>query len=291
MDQAIENLARLGLKEYEAKIYVALVGLGEANVRSIHEVSGVPRPRIYDVLNALDAKGFIEIRQGSPLMYQAVRPDIVVAFLKKDLDTAASESVTALEALSVDARQNYSPIWYVHSDWTIQRNLERLVEGVARSLIVLCFNKETLEKFQGPVLSIAKEREVRILFPKGGAEGVFIRDGIRYFEATQVRDFFGENVFDKVFSVPINREGAIFRLECILIADDEESMLIYTQDGNRMAVIITLPFITCVQSRLFSEMIEHAHELSHKGKDISDGRSITMKKTAKKQNQRSSEMP
>ncbi|MEI7433681.1 MAG: helix-turn-helix domain-containing protein [Methanomicrobiales archaeon] len=289
MDQAIENLVQLGLKEYEAKIYVALVGLGEANVRSIHEVSGVPRPRVYDVLNALDAKGFIEIRQGSPLMYQAVRPDIVVAFLKKDLETAAYESVTALEALSVNARQNYSPIWYVHSDWTIQRNLERLVEGVTRSLIVLCFNRETLEKFQGPMLSIAKGREIRILFPKGGAEGVFIQDGIRYFEAGQVRDFFGENVFDKVFSVPINREGAIFRLECILIADDEESMLIYTQDGNRMAVIITLPFITCVQSRLFSEMLEHAHELSHEGKHISDGRSITMKKTTKKQNQRSRE--
>ena len=166
MDQAVENLVPLGLREYEAKIYVALVGLGEANVRSIHEVSGVPRPRVYDVLNALDARGFIEIRQGSPLMYHAVRPDIVVSFLKKDLDSAASESIKALEALSVDARQNYSPIWYVHSDWTIQRNLERLVEGVARSLIVLCFNKETLEKFQGPILSVTKDREIRVPVPE-----------------------------------------------------------------------------------------------------------------------------
>ena len=89
MDSAIENLVQLGLKEYEARIYVALVGLGEANVRRIHEVSGVPRPRVYDVLNELDAKGFINIRQGSPLMYYAVRPDSVVSFLKKDLDTAA----------------------------------------------------------------------------------------------------------------------------------------------------------------------------------------------------------
>lgn len=289
MDQAIENLVQLGLKEYEAKIYVALVGLGESNVRSIHEISGVPRPRVYDVLNALDAKGFIEIRQGSPLMYQAVRPDIVVAFLQKDLETAAFESVKTLEALSMNARQNYSPIWYVHSDWTIQRNIERLVEGVTSSLIVLCFNSETLEKFQGAMLSIAKDREIRILFPKGGAEGVVIQDGIRYYEAGPVRDFFGENVFEKVFSVPINREGAIFRLECILIADDQESMLIYTQDGNRMAVIITLPFITCVQSRLFSEMIEHAHEIFHEGKDLNDGRTITIMKTTKKQNQRSRE--
>jgi predicted transcriptional regulator len=261
MDSAIENLARLGLKEYEARIYVALVGLGEANVRRIHEVSGVPRPRVYDVLNSLDEKGFIEIRQGSPLRYKAVRPEIVVSFLKKDLDSAAQESVKTLDALSVDARQNYSPIWYVHSDWTIQRNLEMLVEHVTRELIILCFNKETFIKFQGPIGATAKDREVKVLFPEGGAEGIVPVDGIRYFEAGTPGDFFGVNVFQKIFSAPLPREGTVFKLECILIADDQESMLIYTQDGNRMAVIITLPFITCVQSTLFSQLIEHAHEL------------------------------
>jgi sugar-specific transcriptional regulator TrmB len=278
MDSAVENLVQLGLKEYEAKIYVALTGLGEANVRRIHEISGVPRPRVYDVLNALDEKGFIEIRQGSPLMYKAVRPDIVVSFLKKDLDTAARDSVKTLDALSVDARQNYSPIWYVHSDWTIQRNLERLVEGVASELIILCFNKETLIKFQGPIGAIAKDREVRILFPEGSAEEIVQLDGIRYFEAGTLEDFFGVNVFQKIFSAPIPREGAIFKLECILIADDQESMLIYTQNGNRMAVIITLPFITCVQSRLFSQLIKNAYEITRHKKSMSKGRKHEQKK-------------
>jgi HTH-type transcriptional regulator, sugar sensing transcriptional regulator len=270
MDSAVENLVQLGLKEYEARIYVALVGLGEANVRRIHEASGVPRPRVYDVLNALDEKGFIEIRQGSPLMYYAVRPDIVVSFLKRDLDTAASESVKTLEALSVDAHQNYSPIWYVHSDWTIQRNLERLVEGVNNELIILCFNTETLTKFQNPIVSIAQDRVVKILFPEGGAEGFVALDGTRCFEAGPLKDFFGVNVFGKIFSVPIQREDALFRLECIFIADDQESMLIYTQNGNRMAVVITLPFITCVQSRLFSQMIENAHEITRDEKSTRD---------------------
>ena len=278
MDSAVENLTRLGLKEYEARIYVALVGLGEANVRRIHEVSGVPRPRVYDVLNALDEKGFIEIRQGSPLMYKAVRPDIVVSFLKKDLDTAAREGVKTLEVLSVDARHNYSPIWYVHSDWTIQRNLERLVEGVTRELIILCFNKDTLIKFQGPIGEIAQDREVKVLFPKGDAEGIVPLHGIRYYKTGTLKDFFEVNVYKKIFSAPIHREGALFNLECILIADDQESMLIYTQNGNRMAVIITLPFITCVQNRLFSQMIQNAHEITHNDKDTTPRQEHARKK-------------
>ena len=278
MDSAIENLVQLGLKEYEAKIYVALVGLGEANVRRIHEISGVPRPRVYDVLNELAVKGFINIRQGSPLMYSAVRPKSVVSFLKKDLDTAARESVKALEALSLDAAQNYAPIWYVHSDWTIQKNLEMLVEGVSQELIVLCFNKETLKKFQGPIASIAKDRIVKILFPKGFAEGITPIDGVSFYEAGTLRNFFGVNIFEKVFSTPIDREGAIFRLECIFIADDKESMLIYTQNGNQMAVIITLPFITCVQSQLFAQMIGRAHEVKPELKDSHERQNLKGKK-------------
>ena len=282
MDSAIENLARLGLKEYEAKIYVALVGLGETNVRRIHEVSGVPRPRVYDVLNELAKKGFIEIRQGSPLMYYAVRPDIVVSFLKKDLDTAASESMKTLEALSVHAQQSYSPIWYVHSDWTIQRNLEMLAKSVTSELIVLCFNKETLEKFQEPIVSVARDRAVKILFPEGGAEGIVPKEGIRYFKAGAHGDFFGENIFEKIFAAPIHRTGAVFRLECILIADDRESMLIYSHNDQRMAVIITLPFITCVQNRLFSRMIEHAQEISGKEKNVSERAGKPVKKSHQK---------
>lgn len=260
MESAVEDLVRLGLREYEARIYTALVGLGEAPVRRIHEVSGVPRPRVYDVLNALDQRGFIEIRQGSPLMYRAVPPEVVVSFLKKDLDTAAAESVKALEALSVDARQTYSPIWYVHSDWTIQRSLEMLAEGVARDLIVLCFNPGTLEAFQGPVTSIARDRDVKVLVPQGGAAGLVPHEGVRYFEAGTPLDFFEVDIFEEIFSAPIRREGTVYRLDCIYIADDRESMLVYTQDGRRMAVVITLPFITCVQSRLFSRMIENARE-------------------------------
>ena len=51
-------------------------------------------------------------------------------------------------------------------------------------------------------------------------------------------------------------------------------MLIYTLDGNRMAVIITLPFITSVQSQLFSQLIARAREVKTGSKSEAPGRSI-----------------
>ncbi|WP_246269864.1 helix-turn-helix domain-containing protein [Methanofollis tationis] len=46
MDQIVRDLVALGMKEYEAKVYAALVGIGEGNAREIHIASGVPRPRV-----------------------------------------------------------------------------------------------------------------------------------------------------------------------------------------------------------------------------------------------------
>jgi sugar-specific transcriptional regulator TrmB len=265
MDQLVPNLMHLGLKEYEARIYVALAALGEANVRRIHEASGVPRPRVYDVLSSLAARGFIDIRQGSPLMYTAVRPDLVISYLEKEMEAAAEGSRKALADLSLNAPENYSPLWYVQSERTIQRYLELLTEGVERELVVLCFSPDTLRTFQAPVAGIAAARTVKILFPRGLARETAPPEGTLVYEAGTLRNIFGMNIFEQVYQAPIRREGVVFRLECIFLADDRESMLIYTQDGTRRAVIITLPFITSVQSQLFNRILARARRVPEGG--------------------------
>ena len=53
----VDGLRKLGLTEYEAKAYATLVGMGEATAREVHELCGVPRTRIYDILRDLDGKG------------------------------------------------------------------------------------------------------------------------------------------------------------------------------------------------------------------------------------------
>jgi Sugar-specific transcriptional regulator TrmB len=56
-ESIVVGLKKLGLTEYEARAYAALVGLGEATAREIHEASRVPRTRIYDILRDLGGKG------------------------------------------------------------------------------------------------------------------------------------------------------------------------------------------------------------------------------------------
>ena len=48
--QLIRNLEKLGLTENEAKAYIGLVSLREATAREIHELTNVPRAKIYEIL-------------------------------------------------------------------------------------------------------------------------------------------------------------------------------------------------------------------------------------------------
>jgi len=52
----------LGLSEYEAKVYIALIESGHANARTLSIISGVPRTKVYSVLKKLiDINLVIEI--------------------------------------------------------------------------------------------------------------------------------------------------------------------------------------------------------------------------------------
>ncbi|WP_369903368.1 TrmB family transcriptional regulator [Bacillus manliponensis] len=59
MEKILQNVQALGFNQYEAKSYVALVYLGPSTAYQISKQSGVPRTRIYEVLEALEEKGIV----------------------------------------------------------------------------------------------------------------------------------------------------------------------------------------------------------------------------------------
>ncbi|MCU0861535.1 MAG: helix-turn-helix domain-containing protein, partial [Methanomassiliicoccales archaeon] len=61
MSAPVEGLMRLGFSEYEAKAYVAMVSIGEGGIAEISQQSGIPRSRVYDVMERLALKGFAEV--------------------------------------------------------------------------------------------------------------------------------------------------------------------------------------------------------------------------------------
>ncbi|MFB3889084.1 MAG: TrmB family transcriptional regulator [Candidatus Bathyarchaeia archaeon] len=84
MERAVEKLRRVGLTEYEAKAYIALLSTHLATATQTSVKSGVPRTKIYAVLESLKQKGWVHIISGVPLLFKAVDPLAVFEQIKED---------------------------------------------------------------------------------------------------------------------------------------------------------------------------------------------------------------
>lgn len=84
MERVVEKLKRIGLTEYEAKAYVALLEVHLNTATKVSEKSGVPRTRIYSVLESLAHKSWVRIYSGVPLLFKAQAPQEVFDKIKEE---------------------------------------------------------------------------------------------------------------------------------------------------------------------------------------------------------------
>lgn len=83
----IENMKQLGLSEYEAKAYLSLLENYPVNGYSLSKKSGIPRSRIYEILESLKTKqiAFEEPGEKSKIYYP-IDPKLLVNRLKQDFN-------------------------------------------------------------------------------------------------------------------------------------------------------------------------------------------------------------
>jgi sugar-specific transcriptional regulator TrmB len=77
-DDAEDLLARLDLREYETQALRELLTLGRSTAPNLSEATGIPRARIYEVLDSLADSGFVEVIPGRPKEYQAKHPEEIL---------------------------------------------------------------------------------------------------------------------------------------------------------------------------------------------------------------------
>ena len=66
----------LGLSEAEAEVYVASLELGQANIHDLAQKSGVKRTSIYNFIEDLKKRGFLqETKKGKRRVYSAAHPE------------------------------------------------------------------------------------------------------------------------------------------------------------------------------------------------------------------------
>ncbi|ESP88340.1 TrmB family transcriptional regulator [Candidatus Halobonum tyrrellensis] len=140
------DLRDLGLSEYEARAYRALLETGPATAKELSAASDVPMGRVYDVLNSLERHRLARSQAASrPKKYLAVEPDAaldrLLADRRRELEEEAEQYEQVVEELSAELEPG-EPVdeqfWTaaVGADDTADLLLERLAAADDRVVMI-----------------------------------------------------------------------------------------------------------------------------------------------------------
>lgn len=259
-ERSIEELVRLGMTGYEARVYAGLVGLGEATARQVHEACGVPRPRVYDVLVSLESKGYVEVWQGKPMYYRAIPPDRLMRLLREDIEESIRIASDDLNELSLKARQRTFPVWHIRGDMSIRDQVRAFLGDVKDELIVVCTRTSVFRPLVSNLKKISERADVLCSVPENAEAFQAVLGSARINVPRLGKDPLAKT-YTKVFRGTILSGNNRYRAELMLIADGERSMLTYEMNDEHIAIIFELPFIVTLQHSAIVRLIEEGRNL------------------------------
>jgi HTH-type transcriptional regulator, sugar sensing transcriptional regulator len=145
-DEPFRQLLSLGLTEYESKAYLAMLQKQSSSASELSKLSGVPRTRIYEILDRLARSGLCVERLGKEKKYQAVAPEIAMQRLleHQKAEFVVKEKIAASISAALKSEfekgiSNNDPLDYIEllrDPKQVSRRVMELVAGAQREILV-----------------------------------------------------------------------------------------------------------------------------------------------------------
>lgn len=168
-------LKKIGLTEYEANAYLLLVEKGALTAKQISYGAQIPYSKVYQTLNSLENKGWIEVTRKRPSKYFPKSPETAIKTAKNVFEnewlqtekTLIDELTPLYEKLKT--REKYD-IWILRGQLNIISKFKEMAKKCKHEmLIALPFVREDFLVDFYPLLSsfLADEVKVHFMMPKG----------------------------------------------------------------------------------------------------------------------------
>lgn len=135
--RAVDSLESLGLREYEAKCFVALVQLSEGTAKEVSKVASVPRSRVYDSLEKLQNRGLVDVRESNPRKYRGVSVETAIQTLRNEFTAHLETAGENLKELQVSPHNGDNEFWTVSGRENVTERGRELVDGAEREVVVV----------------------------------------------------------------------------------------------------------------------------------------------------------
>ena len=197
-EDAKKILREVGLREYETRAYLILLERGVMTASEVSEHGGIPYSKVYETLNSLERKGWIEVERGRPSRYFPKAPSESLEAARLRLEDMVNSwkhvILGELQPLYEKRELMEKPdIWILRGEFSILAKLKEMLDAARNELMIAApaFAKGFVDASVS-VLGQVRDSGVRVQVMVTGDEDV---EKIAKVGETRVRDsLFGGGV-------------------------------------------------------------------------------------------------
>jgi sugar-specific transcriptional regulator TrmB len=172
MNPTILRMMQLGLSEYEAKAYMALLIENPLTAYEIAKSSGIPTSKIYEVIRKLEKRGIMQAIHGErSKMYTPLSPDEFVQEFRSVVEDNLQAIKGKLKDVKVGMDRSYT--WHIKDYDGLIHTAKRMLDTARMTILMSTWPHEM--KLLSESLNDAKDRGVKIAFIHYGATSVKIK--------------------------------------------------------------------------------------------------------------------
>jgi HTH-type transcriptional regulator, sugar sensing transcriptional regulator len=174
--RAAEVLGKVGLTQYEARAYIALVARGVGDAATLATAAGIPRTSAYKVLESLAEKGYAKPTGGKPILFRPTPPLDVAESLKG----AIQEVFEQLAQLHRVVAEHGEPqlVYLLSGRDKVVAKIGELLDQSTRTFILTTRQVAELRDDLGKKIAHAVKRGVQVTFVTGPLQRV--PEGVEY---------------------------------------------------------------------------------------------------------------
>jgi len=240
----IQLLKNWRLNENEAIIYVTIIMMGAGCARDLHEITHIPRGKIYQSLSRLMEEGLISSLEGTPVRYWA--RDIRSTFEKIKRETLVSldEIIDKLEEIDEDVASRNSPLHMLKSNWAIEKQTNSLFKRVKNEIVIICNSPDWFLHYKSTIRNL--EKRVNLYFVINNPENY----------PPVIRYYTGDALIRHSLLHSQKEIYSLNELECEIFADSHEHMILFKKEDSYYGYFSTRFFLTEYMIRTIIDRIQ-----------------------------------
>ena len=231
-----------GLSEYEAKVYLSLIGLGSSRARKLSINCKVPRTKVYGTLKKLIDYGLVIEIPGVPKCFTPTSPlNAFGSTVKRNLNKALdfSEILESLvdthETSMKEASPQQKTLWYIDSDDDIIGKFHEIVSQAKETLEVVA-SADGLTLFFNSAPNLLDQMQnigvdVRIFSPLDPKANPLARELSYLFDVRKV------DISSPILFVDSDHKIFILAKVTDIKGDDPLEAAVFSNDENLLAIL------------------------------------------------------